>query len=431
MSRGWWLALQMVRRLWFRAALYAVIAFVTAILGIVLGPLIPERMSDMVGANAVDGILSIIAASMLTVTTFSLSTLVSATTAAATSGTPRAISLVLQDRTAQSALSTFLGAFLFSLVGIIALNTHLYGGGGRLVLLAATLIVILLIVVMLLRWIDHLAGLGQVGETIERVADSTRSSLGELSQDPCLGCHAMDQVPPGARPVYPLEAGYLRHLDLTQLSSLAEDLDQDLYLAKRPGDFCSPSTPLLYMVERERPQLKPEDITAAVQKAFTLGRSRSFEQDPMFGLSVLSEIASRALSPGINDPGTATDVIVQATRLFCDYLRECESVAMDNPPGDRLKHTRLHLRPYSATQLVEAAFLPISRDGAAFVEVAISLQQALAALSASSDKDFANAASAMARIARDRALASLTFEDDRQRLLQWTDQKPAIDAITP
>ncbi|SMD19190.1 DUF2254 domain-containing protein [Rhizobium sp. RU36D] len=431
MSRGWWLALQVVRRLWFRAALYAVIAFVTAILGIVLGPLIPERMSDMVGADAVDGILSIIAASMLTVTTFSLSTLVSATSSAATSGTPRAISLVLQDRTAQSALSTFLGAFLFSLVGIIALNTHLYGGGGRLVLLAATLIVVLLIVVMLLRWIDHLAGLGQVGETIDRVADSTRAALTELSQQPCMGCHAMRAVPPGARPVYPLEAGYVRHIDLTQLSSLAEDLDRQLYLAKRPGDFCSPSTPLIYISALDHQDAEREAILTAMRKAFTLGHNRSFEQDPMFGLTVLSEIASRALSPGINDPGTATDVIVQATRLFCDYFTQCEAAAKDKASGRDAKHSRLHLRPFTATELVEAAFLPISRDGAAFVEVAISLQQALSGLSASSDQAFADAARAMSRTARDRAMASLTFEDDRQRLQQWTDPPPAAEPISP
>ncbi|MFV0921359.1 hypothetical protein ACR720_10730 [Sphingomonas parapaucimobilis] len=38
----------------------------------------------------------------------------------------------------QNALSTFLGAFIFSVVGIIGLQTRLYGGQGRVLLLIST-----------------------------------------------------------------------------------------------------------------------------------------------------------------------------------------------------------------------------------------------------------------------------------------------------
>ncbi len=44
--------------------------------------------------------------------------------------------------------------------------------------------------------------------------------------------------------------------------------------------------------------------------------NRTFEDDPRFGLIVLSEIADKALSPGVNDPGTAIDVIGTLVRLF-------------------------------------------------------------------------------------------------------------------
>ena len=41
----------------------------------------------------------------------------------------------------------------------------------------------------------------------------------------------------------------------------------------------------------------------AIAATFVIGGSRVFDQDPRFGLLVLSEIASRALSPAVNDPG--------------------------------------------------------------------------------------------------------------------------------
>ena len=59
-----------------------------------------------------------------------------------------------------------------------------------------------------------------------------------------------------------------------------------------------------------------EDVHKAVAEAFTIGAERTFDQDPRFGLCVLAEIASRALSPAVNDPGTAIDVIGRAVRLL-------------------------------------------------------------------------------------------------------------------
>jgi uncharacterized membrane protein len=47
-----------------------------------------------------------------------------------------------------------------------------------------------------------------------------------------------------------------------------------------------------------------------------VGRERRFDDDPRFGLIALSEIAARALSPAVNDPGTAISIIGALVRLF-------------------------------------------------------------------------------------------------------------------
>lgn len=65
-----------------------------------------------VGAEAVDNILNILASSMLAVTTFSLSIMVTAYGSATTNVTPRATRLVVEDVTTQNVLATFIGSFL-------------------------------------------------------------------------------------------------------------------------------------------------------------------------------------------------------------------------------------------------------------------------------------------------------------------------------
>ena len=42
---------------------------------------------------------------------------------------------------------------------------------------------------------------------------------------------------------------------------------------------------------------------------FALGRERTIEQDPLFALRILVDIAAKALSPAINDPTTAGQVL--------------------------------------------------------------------------------------------------------------------------
>lgn len=156
-ARWRWLATRIAKRLWFRATLFSLLGVVTALLAMVFKDAVPVSLPARIGADAVDKILGIIASSMLAVTTFSLSTMVSAYSAASSGVTPRATSLVMEDATTQNALATFIGSFLFSLVGIIALSTGAYGTQGRVVLFTVTIAVVVLIIYTLLRWIDHLS----------------------------------------------------------------------------------------------------------------------------------------------------------------------------------------------------------------------------------------------------------------------------------
>jgi len=414
-SKQWWILVRHLRRLWVRATLYCLIAIVVALAAIWADPYMPSELPRKVGADAVDSILSIIASSMLAVTTFSMTTLVSATTAASSNATPRATSLLLEDPTSQRALSTFLGSFLFSLVGLIALNTELYGEGGRFILFIATLCVVALIVVTLLQWIDHLAGLGRVGETISRVEQAAQKAYRQHRRLPFLGCNPLHQeVPEGAISIQHQSVGYLQHLDIKALSAIADEMGADIYVLRRPGGHCDPSTSIASVVLHDSGATYDGEATDKIRGAFTLGDRRSYEQDPRFGLIALSEIGSRALSPGVNDPGTAIDVLATLVRvLICDQAEpEAESTEVEYP--------HIHLPPLSEDDLMDAAFMPISRDGAGLIEVAIRLQKALSAVAAAGHPGMRPAAQTLAKRAEQRALEALRFEPDRTRLLAVT-----------
>lgn len=406
LSRWYWLLRNVAKQLWFTVAVYCVLGIVTALSAVALEPLIPPNISSQIGSDAVDRVLGILASSMLAVTTFSIATMVQAFASAATGATPRATQLLVEDRTAQRALAIFIGSFVFSLVSIIALSTGVYGPSGRLVLFFVTLCVIALIVVMLLRWIDRLSKLGRVGETVDQVEQATLRAIHTRRRHPCLGGRPSDGGFARACDVAATEIGYVQHIDMAALTAVADDLDCDIEVRLLPGGFATADRPLASLSKHA-----DDDQCARVRRAFTIGDARSYEQDPRFGLIVLAEVASRALSPAVNDPGTAIDVIGTAVRLFHEWSRPEEK----SEHGD-IEYPRVIVPPLDERHLIEDIFTPVARDGAGLAEVGIRLQKALRAIAAMPSKDLRDAAVEQAREARERGEKSLPHARDVARL---------------
>lgn len=406
MIKRWkWFLIRISRRPWFRASLYSVLGVVTALLALVVAPYIPEDVPTKIGSDAVDNILGVLASSMLAVTTFSLSIMVAAYGSATNNVTPRAISLLVEDPTTQNTLSTFIGSFIFSLVGIIALSTGLYGDNGRVVLFAVTIMVVVLVVYALLRWIDQLSGLGRVAETTARVEKAATKALCQRMDQPYLGGCPLEVDPramPGSRPLYPEKIGFVQHIDMPALGALTESDTTAIYICVLPGAFVEPTQPIAWSVGVE-----PE-CEAGMRNAFVIDAQRTFERDPRFGVTVMAEIASRALSPGINDQGTAIDVIGRGVRVLSHLSRPT--------PPEQPAFERVFAPGLSVAGMFDDFFTPIARDGGAIIEVQLTLQQALAALGRLGDATVRLAASRHAALAFERAEATLTNPDDLSRI---------------
>ena len=414
MSRWRWMLMQMTRRLWARATLIGCLGVAAAILAAVVERFIPWEFPTSIGADAVGSILNIIASSMLAVTTFSLSVMTAAYGSATSNVTPRAAKLLMEDRVTQTVLSSFLGSFLFSIVGIVVLKTGAYGERGRFILFVVTIIVIVLIVVSLLRWIDHLTRLGRVGETTARVEQAARKAIEARLQEPYLGGRLLSDpeqdVPVDAQPVMAGVIGYVQYVDMAALSQCGSAIKGEILVAAIPGTFVYPNTAIAWISKHEQDE-DSNNIAQTVYKAFSIDNERSFDQDPRFGLAVLSEIGSRALSPATNDPGTAIDVISRMARLMSLWAGGASVIADDD-----IRYPNVRVSPLKTEDLFEDAFMLIARDGAHLIEIQLRLQKTLIALSQMGDKHVREAALYQAKLARERAEIALTLDSDKSRL---------------
>ena len=360
---------------------------------------VPAQFFPNISSESIETLLSIISASMLVIAVFAVGAMLSAYASASNSATPRSFPLVVGDDVSQNALSIFIGAFIFSIVALAAILNGFYGQPGRFVLFIMTMVVFAVVILSFVRWVDRIAKLGRLGNTIDKVEAATDDALKVLAQLPTLGAARATSDGHGIA-IYPKTVGYVQNIDVARLQSLAENIDGTITVCARPGSFVTPGSPLVHITKNDIPDsaCAPEIIA----EAFVIGDQRTFESDPRFGLIVLSEIAGRALSPAVNDPGTAIDIIGTFVRLFVRWAQACEE------NDDRsVKYDRVAVMAISLNDMFDDAFNPISRDGASSVEVAIRLQKALHALALLGNEEMKQAAIMHSKLALRYAERSL------------------------
>lgn len=128
---------------------------------------------------------------MLAVTTFSLTILSSAVRAAESSATPRAVFILREDQTTHRILSVFIGAFLFSLTGIILLATPFMTTATRFVLFLVAIVIVLQVIIAVIRWIHHIEQLGSLVNILDCLQATVRPVIKTAFQRPSAGAHVL------------------------------------------------------------------------------------------------------------------------------------------------------------------------------------------------------------------------------------------------
>lgn len=397
-------------RLWIKPLVICLASVVAVFCAKVSDELPLARLVPDVSNESVESLLSIMAASMLAVATFAVASMVSAYSSASTTATPRSFPLVIADDVSQNALSTFVGAFIFSVVALMAMKNGYFEIAGRFTLFSMTVAVLGFVVFTFVRWTDRIARLGRLGATVEQVEVATSAAMRRRRIQPALGGVARtSQHPAAGVAVFATDVGYVQQIDMQALQELATGIGGRVVVDAVPGTFAMPGRPLAYVQPggAGRGEVEIQQVVAA----FTVGRDRVFDHDPRLGLIVLSEIAGRALSPAVNDPGTAIGIVGTLVRLFTVWTEQSEQLAPQPVEFDRVE-----VRLLQMDDLFDDAFTAIARDGAGAVEVAVRLQKALRSLASVGDDAMRVAAIRHAQHALSRSEKVLTLPHELEAI---------------
>jgi uncharacterized membrane protein len=308
-------------------------------------------------------VLGIIASATLTFLGVVFTLTLVALQLASSQASPRALRTFIRSNITKLTFGLLLATFAYS-IGFLVLA----GGRGHepesrgltiaVVLVAATLLVFLGYVAKTMRLL-------QVAWVISDVAAQTRSAI--RVHYPDMSAYVTADRPPLAGPQQPVAlpgrrrypAGVLQGVDHHRLVRLARQHDCVLRLLVRIGEYVPAGGDVIIAygaVPRER------DILAGLN----LGRSRTLYQDPSYGLRQLVDIAVQALSPAVNQPTTAVQVI---DRLEDILRRICARPFLSGYYADGAGRVRFLEPTMSWDDFLDLAFTEITCYGASSPQV--------------------------------------------------------------
>jgi len=376
-------------KLWLKPLIFCLLSIGAALIAHVADNSFLKDITPVIEKSSLEDLLTTISGSMLVIAIFAVGSMLSAYAAASGTATPRSFKLVVADDVSQNALSVYIGSFIFSIVASVALKNGYYGKAGYFTLFVLTNIVFAIVI---FTFLEH---------TIKKIEEATNKAMRQRLLEPFMGGTFIPSNSELGEPIYSDQIGYVQHINMEKLQEIATNNNFNIILNCIPGIFCSPNKPLaiINLSDNSISNIEKEHL----KKAFIIDDSRSFHADPRFGLITLSEIASRALSPGINDPG----IIGSYVRLFTLWIKEKQT-----DKKVKVKYDRVMVPEILIGDLFDDAFRPIARDGASNIEVMLRLQKALIAIAYVGNSEIKVIASEHSKLAFERAELAMKFKHD-------------------
>ncbi|MEV6329187.1 DUF2254 domain-containing protein [Streptomyces sp. NPDC051909] len=294
--------------------------WIVPMLGLVLGTLLAELALTAddtkwlpgdwnYSATTASGVLTAIVGAMVALLGFVVTIGVLVVQQATGTLSPRYMRLWYRDRLQKAVLATFTGTFAFAFSLLRSVESDSVPDVGVALAGLAVAVSLVLLLIYLNRFIHNLRPVA-VAELVARMGEAVfTSGAAQIRGASARKAEGVPSDGPVLR-VRAVRGGAVQAFDGPGLVAEAARHDCVFVVTRLIGDFVPPDT-VLVEVHRAKgasaTTSRPDP--ARVAGLIALGPERTIDQDPAFALRVLVDIAIRALSPAVNDPTTAVQVI--------------------------------------------------------------------------------------------------------------------------
>ncbi len=323
-------------------------------------------------AGAARTVLDAIASSLITVTSLTFSLTVVTLQLASSQFSPRLLRTFTSDVFVQATLAIFLSTFTYALTVLRAVRSGDDGQTPFVPRISVTVAFVMGIVSVLglVLFLAHLARQIRVETMLRDVHDDASATLASATSplDDALPLPELPSPPTDSLAITSPSSGFLTSIDQATLLAAAIDADAFLIIDCHPGSSLVEGVPIgvAWSVTGRLDDNAFDRLQKAVRGAIRVGYERTAAQDVGYGLRQLTDVANKALSPGINDPTTAVHALGHISAILCRLAgRDLRAVTLRDD-DDRV---RVVLTRPSFAEVVDIAITQPRRYGSSDPQV--------------------------------------------------------------
>lgn len=277
-------------------------------------------------------ILTTIVGGIISLTVFSFSMVMVVLNRASATLSPRVIPGIISRKSHQFVLGFYISTIIFSLLIIINVNAVERGVEVPSLGIFLSMLMSIICLGLFIFFIDSISKSIQVDNILEGIFRSTERQLlehKERSKDLLnveLKADEWEGIPAE-------KSGYFNEVQHGKLKRILADKDSKLRINIAKGDFIPKGYPYISISNSNY----SEEQKIKIRESIVLEEEEHYKEHFNFGFKQITEIASKALSPGINDPGTASKAINLLTVLLIIRMKSPDhDIIRDDDGNERI-----------------------------------------------------------------------------------------------
>lgn len=299
-------------------------------------------------ASTARSIISSIVSGVISLTVFSFSMVMIVLNQAASQLSNRVLNRLIGNRFQQIVLGIYIGTIVFALFLLTSIRD--IDSGIYVPALSTYLLILLTIfdIFLFIYFLHYITQSVKYEVIISRILKDTRKVMEgacTLPKQPIKPIALIDD-----HYVLANSSGIYEGFDAESLTRLADEHDCLFFAMHTPGTFVMEGLPLLQISK----VISPDALKEAA-RAVRVNTSESVEENFFYGMRQLSEIGMKALSPGINDPGTA----IIAMRALFQLLAYRIKHFPDNIVRNKEQQVRILIKELTFNEMFAHTVLPI------------------------------------------------------------------------
>lgn len=268
-------------------------------------------------------VLSVCIGGLISMMVFSFSMVMLLLSQASSNYSPRLLPGLISDKNHQIILGTYLATILYNIFILFAVEPtdDSYSLPGLSIFLGILLTIVCLCA--FIYFIHKISQSIQVNNILDTIFSKSISRMKTIIQvENETRNTTLVEFPETIHwSVYTIsKSGYFQNVSVRNLLKLCAEKDLKIYLTIPKGMFVLQNSPF---IKTSRPV--DEAIITEIVSNISFQRGELVEDNYILAFKQITEIAVKAMSPGINDPGTAINAIDYLTELFSLRMKKTNS----------------------------------------------------------------------------------------------------------